>query len=134
MPLSQLFKFVSERSHQHRYPEKLVDRITEVVKAIWYLGFTSFGGPPVHFQIFHKHFVEDKSGRTPWIDEQTVRSLDLCAEAHRLFWDVFSETANPVAFDNSIKSSSQSVRVSQDLQVPNFSLLSASSTLVGFLP
>lgn len=35
------------------------------------LGFTSFGGPNVHFQIFHRRFV-DGLGKGPWIDEQTV--------------------------------------------------------------
>jgi len=35
----------------------------------WYLGLTSFGGPVVHFQIFHRMFVE---GSDPWLDEQTV--------------------------------------------------------------
>lgn len=72
MPLNQLVKFLTERSPQRAYSEKLIDRISETVKATWYLGFTSFGGPAVHFQIFHKKFVEEKEGRTPWIDEQTV--------------------------------------------------------------
>jgi hypothetical protein len=35
----------------------------------WYLGFTSFGGPVVHFQIFHRMLVE---AQNPWIDEQNV--------------------------------------------------------------
>jgi chromate transport protein ChrA len=42
----------------------------DVFLRTWYLGFTSFGGPAVHFQIFHRLFVE---GQDPWIDEQTVR-------------------------------------------------------------
>jgi chromate transport protein ChrA len=36
------------------------------------LGLTAFGGPPVHFQILYKRFVEGSGGRTKWIDEQTV--------------------------------------------------------------
>ena len=40
------------------------------------LGLTAFGGPPVHFQILHQRFVEG-NGKTPWIDEQTVRSFYL---------------------------------------------------------
>ncbi|KAF8601288.1 chromate transporter [Ceratobasidium sp. AG-I] len=38
------------------------------------LGFTAFGGPPVHFQILHQRFVEG-NGKTPWIDEQTYQEL-----------------------------------------------------------
>lgn len=72
MPLSQLVNFLTEKSPRYASSEKLVERISDVIKATWYLGFTSFGGPPVHFQIFHKKFVDVKDGRTPWIDEQTV--------------------------------------------------------------
>jgi hypothetical protein len=32
----------------------------------------SFGGPPVHFQILHRRFVDGVGGKTKWIDEQTV--------------------------------------------------------------
>jgi hypothetical protein len=41
---------------------------------MWDLGFTAFGGPPVHFQILHRRFVEGKGfgGGSKWIDEQTV--------------------------------------------------------------
>ncbi len=46
------------------------------------LGFTSFGGPYVHFQIFHRRFV-DGLGKRPWIDEQTVccpiKAMSLCS-------------------------------------------------------
>ena len=38
----------------------------------WDLGFTSFGGPPVHFQTMRKRFVDAENGRIPWIDDQTV--------------------------------------------------------------
>ena len=41
----------------------------------WYLGFTSFGGPAVHFQIFHKLFVD----KLQWIDESTYQeTFALC--------------------------------------------------------
>lgn len=46
----------------------LLGRLSEVVRHTWYLGFTSFGGPPVHFQIFYARFVEKEK----WVDEQTV--------------------------------------------------------------
>jgi len=43
----------------------------------WDLGFTAFGGPPVHFQILHRRFVEGIGfgGGSKWIDEQTVSNL-----------------------------------------------------------
>ena len=46
-------------------------RLWDVFVRTYDLGFTCFGGPPVHFQIFHRKFV-DGLGKTPWIDEQTV--------------------------------------------------------------
>lgn len=47
---------------------------------MWDLGFTSFGGPPVHFQILHRRFVEGAGfgGGSKWVDEQTVRTLAGC--------------------------------------------------------
>ena len=50
---------------------KLTARILDVFLRTYDLGFTAFGGPPVHFQIFHRRFV-DGLGKTPWIEEQTV--------------------------------------------------------------
>ncbi|KAG8709474.1 hypothetical protein FRC09_000655 [Ceratobasidium sp. 395] len=44
------------------------------------LGFTAFGGPPVHFQILHQRFVEAK-GDTPWIDDQTYQELFSISQA-----------------------------------------------------
>ncbi len=52
----------------------LPQRLAEVFTHTWDLGFTAFGGPPVHFQILHQRFV--KGGRTgkgkKWCDEDTV--------------------------------------------------------------
>lgn len=53
--------------------ERLFGRLRDVVWHTWYLGFTSFGGPPVHFQIFHARFVEKEK----WVDEQTVGRIHL---------------------------------------------------------
>ncbi|CBF81927.1 hypothetical protein AN5427.2 [Aspergillus nidulans FGSC A4] len=36
----------------------LSSRVLDVVRKTWDLGFTAFGGPPVHFQILHARFVE----------------------------------------------------------------------------
>lgn len=53
---------------------KLGWRLAEVCARMWDLGFTAFGGPPVHFQILHRRFVDGKGfgGGSKWIDEQTV--------------------------------------------------------------
>ena len=50
-------------------PSLLNSSLLDVFIRTWYLGFASFGGPVVHFQIFHRLLVE---GQNPWIDEQTV--------------------------------------------------------------
>ncbi|KAK4097922.1 hypothetical protein N658DRAFT_499914 [Parathielavia hyrcaniae] len=46
-------------------------RFWNTIRYTWYLGFTSFGGPPVHFKIFHDRFVT----RLEWIDEQMYQEL-----------------------------------------------------------
>ena len=77
MPLLDLFRTVRDASRDQRNAlqanqSKLGLRLLDVVLRTWDLGFTAFGGPPVHFHIFHQRFVEGKGGKTPWIDEQTV--------------------------------------------------------------
>ena len=32
-------------------PSRIAQQLWEVVEQGWYLGFTAFGGPPVHFKI-----------------------------------------------------------------------------------
>ncbi|KAK4231186.1 chromate transporter-domain-containing protein [Podospora fimiseda] len=49
----------------------LGQRSWNVVKENWHMGFTSFGGPPVHFKIFHDKFVT----KLGWIDEQMYQEL-----------------------------------------------------------
>ncbi|KAG8732670.1 hypothetical protein FRC11_011654 [Ceratobasidium sp. 423] len=44
------------------------------------LGFTAFGGPPVHFQILHKRFVEG-NGKPPLVSEQTYLELFSISQA-----------------------------------------------------
>lgn len=51
--------------------QSLSSRLLDVFLRTWDLGFTAFGGPPVHFQIIYARFVEGKGG-AKWIDEQTV--------------------------------------------------------------
>ncbi len=43
----------------------------EMLREEWYLGFTSFGGPAVHFQIFRKQFVDNLK----WLDDQTYQEM-----------------------------------------------------------
>jgi chromate transport protein ChrA len=43
----------------------------------WYLGFTCFGGPTVHFQVFRELFV----GRYQWIDETTYQEMFALCQA-----------------------------------------------------
>ncbi|SPO04681.1 related to chromate transport protein [Cephalotrichum gorgonifer] len=46
-------------------------RLWTTIRQNWYLGFTSFGGPPVHFKIFRDKFVK----KLEWIDEQVYQEL-----------------------------------------------------------
>ncbi|KAL2846411.1 chromate transporter-domain-containing protein [Aspergillus pseudoustus] len=65
----------AEASHNARDsddgPPTLGSRLLDVFLKTWDLGFTAFGGPPVHFQILHKRFVEKEK----WVDEQTYQEL-----------------------------------------------------------
>ncbi|TGZ78937.1 chromate ion transporter-like protein [Ascodesmis nigricans] len=61
-------------------PSKLFDRLLDVFVRTYDLGFTAFGGPPVHFQILHKRFV-DGNGKAPWIDEQIYQELFAICQA-----------------------------------------------------
>ncbi|KAF4619383.1 hypothetical protein D9613_005111 [Agrocybe pediades] len=58
----------------------IVTRLAEVFSRTYDLGFTAFGGPPVHFQIFHRKFV-DGLGKRPWVDEQTYQDLFAISQA-----------------------------------------------------
>ncbi|KAH8645980.1 chromate transporter-domain-containing protein [Tricladium varicosporioides] len=49
----------------------------EILSKNWHLGFTAFGGPPVHFQILHKKFVEQEN----WIDEQLYQEIFALSQA-----------------------------------------------------
>lgn len=51
----------------------LIFRLFDSISRTWDLGFTAFGGPPVHLQIMHRRFVKGTNSRVPWVDEQTVR-------------------------------------------------------------
>ncbi|KAH8600654.1 chromate transporter-domain-containing protein [Bisporella sp. PMI_857] len=53
----------------------LPNRLADVFLRTWDLGFTAFGGPPVHFQILYQRFVEGRGGKQKWVDEQTYQEL-----------------------------------------------------------
>ncbi|PGH18937.1 hypothetical protein AJ80_04264 [Polytolypa hystricis UAMH7299] len=81
MALNSLFRAVrsydvnNSRDAYQANNDKLLLRFQDVVYRTWHLGFTSFGGPPVHFQILYQKFVDGVGGKTPWIDEQTYQEL-----------------------------------------------------------
>ncbi|KIX06277.1 uncharacterized protein Z518_04252 [Rhinocladiella mackenziei CBS 650.93] len=86
MPLFETLRAIHEytRDRQNAYHannQKLLLRLADVVSRTWDLGFTAFGGPPVHFQILHQRFVEGRGGLTPWIDEQTYQELFAVCQA-----------------------------------------------------
>jgi hypothetical protein len=80
MPLSSVISSLRARIRSQRNnsfqanTEKLGWRLAEMFVRTWDLGFTAFGGPPVHFQILHRRFVEGAGfgGGSKWVDEQTV--------------------------------------------------------------
>ncbi|OAA72301.1 chromate ion transporter [Cordyceps fumosorosea ARSEF 2679] len=55
----------------------LQQRLWSSVKHNWSLGFTAFGGPPVHFKIFHTLYVE----KLQWVDEQIYQELFSVSQA-----------------------------------------------------
>ncbi|KAH8881270.1 hypothetical protein GQ53DRAFT_518390 [Thozetella sp. PMI_491] len=46
-------------------------RAIQILQAEWHLGFTAFGGPPVHFKILHDKFVR----KLKWLDDQLYQEL-----------------------------------------------------------
>lgn len=70
--LSSALTYTRESFHSSQ-SESLQD-LRDAIARTWHLGFTAFGGPPVHFQIYHRIFV-DGHGKSPWIDETTYQEL-----------------------------------------------------------
>ncbi|KIX95850.1 uncharacterized protein Z520_08558 [Fonsecaea multimorphosa CBS 102226] len=86
MPLFENIKAIHEytRDRQNALQannQKLLWRFADVFWRTYDLGFTAFGGPPVHFQILHRRFVEGRGGLVPWIDEQTYQELFAICQA-----------------------------------------------------
>ncbi|KAF1955917.1 hypothetical protein CC80DRAFT_594089 [Byssothecium circinans] len=82
-PISRKLSSLRALTRQARDPsasfqgnhKSLPNRLADVFVRTWDLGFTAFGGPPVHFQIMHQRFVEGKGGKQKWVDEQTYQEL-----------------------------------------------------------
>ncbi|SPO02299.1 related to chromate transport protein [Cephalotrichum gorgonifer] len=51
--------------------KKVANKLENTARACWHLGFTSFGGPPVHFKIFYDRFLT----KLGWIDDQVYQEL-----------------------------------------------------------
>lgn len=86
MPLLDIFRAVREHTRDQQYSlkannENILLRLGEVFARTWDLGFTAFGGPPVHFQIIYRRFVEGSGGKTRWIDEQTYQEIFAICQA-----------------------------------------------------
>ncbi|KAF8856677.1 chromate ion transporter [Acephala macrosclerotiorum] len=56
---------------------RAVKQVWDVLEQGWYLGFTAFGGPPVHFKIFHDKYVT----KLGWVDEQMYQELFAVCQA-----------------------------------------------------
>ncbi|KAF1841795.1 uncharacterized protein K460DRAFT_379797 [Cucurbitaria berberidis CBS 394.84] len=89
MPLHSIISSLRAQTRSQRNnslqanTEKLGWRLAEVLSRMWDLGFTAFGGPPVHFQILHRRFVDGMGfgGGSKWIDEQTYQELFAICQA-----------------------------------------------------
>ncbi|EAW13587.1 putative chromate ion transporter [Aspergillus clavatus NRRL 1] len=79
--LRALNQRVQERAATEQQKKGLYSRLSDVFCRTWHLGFTAFGGPPVHFQIFHEKFVEGKGGQEKWVDEQSYQELFAICQA-----------------------------------------------------
>jgi hypothetical protein len=84
MPIQSIISSLRDHTRTRRNAslqpniEKLGWRLAEVGAKTWDLGFTAFGGPPVHFQILHRRFVEGVGfNGSKWLDEQTVSASKL---------------------------------------------------------
>ncbi|OOQ88972.1 putative chromate ion transporter [Penicillium brasilianum] len=73
--LGQKWRSHTESRQSDGDEDSLAHRLTDVFLRTWDLGFIAFGGPPVHFQILHRRFVEGKGGKEKWVDEQTYQEL-----------------------------------------------------------
>ncbi|KAF8063293.1 chromate ion transporter [Lyophyllum atratum] len=69
-----------ERAPYEANTSTLPARLVDVFLRTYDMGFTSFGGPPVHFHIFHRRFV-DGLGKTPCVNEEAYQELFAVTQA-----------------------------------------------------
>jgi len=86
MPIVPFLRSLREYAHDENNAylantNKFLWRLGDVTGRTWDLGFTAFGGPPVHFQIEHRRFVQGTRGRIPWIDERVYQELFAICQA-----------------------------------------------------
>ena len=87
--------------------QNLAIRLVNTARNTWDLGLTSFGGPPVHFLILKKRFVDQQN----WITQETASFAPV------------SLSENVCSDDRtSIMNSSQYVSLSLDQPAPKFSM------------
>ena len=87
MPLADLYRVLRDSTRNRPgHQGKLRDRLLDVFLRTWDLGFTAFGGPNVHFQIFYRRFVDTSGAKAPWVDEQTVSDPTLDIRIHRIIF------------------------------------------------
>ncbi|KAJ2985333.1 hypothetical protein NUW58_g5590 [Xylaria curta] len=82
---THIMEAISRWLAEHEAVRKVGGRAWRVFETGWHLGFTSFGGPAVHFKIFQDKYI-DKLG---WIDEQTLGS-DHYEIGHVQYQELFS--------------------------------------------
>ncbi|KAF1834174.1 chromate ion transporter-like protein [Decorospora gaudefroyi] len=85
MPLHSIISSLRAHTRPRRASDEQLEwRLFEIFGRMWDLGFTAFGGPPVHFQILHRRFVEGvgvRGGGSKWLDEQTYQELFAICQA-----------------------------------------------------
>ena len=129
MPLLSALRAVHDysRDESNAYlanTDKFLWRLGDVVGRTWDLGFTAFGGPPVHFQIEHRRFVQGTHGRIPWIDERVVSLVSS--------WEV-ALCKDVSLYSSSIKSYSRFVKPYPDQEALRCYSASFSSTPAYYL-
>ena len=56
-------------------PRTLFSRLVLTFRATWDLWIFSFGGPPVHYQIFYRRFVQTDDEKMKWADDKMVSTM-----------------------------------------------------------
>ena len=100
-------------------PQNLAIRLVNTARHTWDLGFTSFGGPPVHFIILKRRFVEQQH----WITQQTA-SFAPVSLSENVWSDDRTSMTNSLGY----------VSLSPDQLVPKFYTPLPLLPMVSYLP